>query len=129
MGVNLMNHRVQSAIEDISLLLPKIFADCGDIENITNNQLYVNLGSYSESICNVLRRHFCFISDMETLYLWFNLSVDWMKLKPYDTIREFSDFFTIWEKKDGGWEIVDKLTCDLDVVKENSEEENLFGVS
>lgn len=120
----IINRRVELVIEDISGLIPKIFKNCcGDIEEVSANELYANLGDYTEKIMNSMRKYFLYISDIESLYKWFGLSTEWMGKDPYGTIREFAEFFTLFDKKDGGWTIIDKITCDFEAAKEKAQED------
>lgn len=115
-----MNKRVSLVVADIGSLMHEITRDCCAIDDLSTSDFYVNLGRYAEKVATSIHKYFLYISDFEDLYNWLDLPTDWIKKDPYDKETNFYSFFHIFDKKDGGWEIIDKITCDLEEIKEES---------
>lgn len=118
-GVTTRNSRVLSVIREIERLMPSILKDCVDLEedNLTSNDFYMKLGDYSDKITKSMKDNFWWVSDVQDLFEWFMLSTEWIKQTPYIGERFYS-FMNLFESRGDAWNIIDKITCDFEVIKE-----------
>ena len=107
------NPRVSSAINKINNLIPNIIYDTIGVDEITNNDFYVKLGSYGDQIMKIVSDTFWYVDDVRELYLWLDLGVDWMEKEPFINERGCYGFCKLLNQKDGGWTIIDKITTDI----------------